>query len=97
MYENTQNGAVIVSSVFEAYGRHEVEALARSFQINPWDFNQHKLVPGNLREDAIWDELYDDATLADLTPRWEAYLKEIQHFSALRDANFDFHFFRRMT
>ena len=97
MYENTRNGAVIVSVVFEANGRRKVEALARSFQIDPWDFNQHKLVPGDLREDAIWDELYDDPTVADLTQSWDAYKKEMQCFSALRDANFDFYFWMRDT
>ena len=97
MYENTQNGAVIVTGLFEANGRREVEALARSFQIDPWDFNQHKLVPGNLCEDVIWDELYDNPTVADLTPYWEAYNKEMQRFTALRDANFDFYFWMRDT
>ncbi len=78
LYTNVKEGAKIAQIIFSIdSGSIQSHKLAKAFNIDPWNFDQHHLNPheANL---TILEELFSP--------------KEVEDFVALRNAGFDFFF-----
>lgn len=75
-YKDTAEGRTIVRWLFDCWGESMSRELADCFEIDPWDFNDHKVNP--------W--------VVDIEKLRRLFPKDVNDFVALRDAGFTFFF-----
>jgi hypothetical protein len=76
-YRSVAEGAMVITTVFEAFGSTQSERLSQCFGVGRWDLGRHVL----------------DASSADLaTLRREFDEQSTEHFLALRETGFQFYF-----
>ncbi len=78
-YAQTREGVPVISFLFQCFGSSQSEELAACFALDPWDFNQHKIVPGRV-------------DVARLKEAFRETPKDIDAFVAMRTAGFEFFF-----